>query len=215
MEVLEAIRSRRSVKQFADTTVAKDLIEQVLEAALWAPSAQNLQPVRFWVITDRKVLSELEGNLYQHGLKLKSYLPILKLLVPQFKGEKGPRLFRSLRPQLFNGALALVLIGADRKSSSTYAKDCTLAAMTLMLAAEGLGLGSCYFGWTVLVNRLPEWKKRLKIPADTEIVDGIGLGYATGERHAPARKPVPEATTWLGPDDPPGELAPSPSRQKA
>jgi nitroreductase len=215
MEVLEAIRSRRSVKQFRDTPVTKDLIEQALEAALWAPSAQNLQPVRFWVITDREVLGELEGNLYQHGLKLKSFLPILKLLVPQFRGEKGPRLFRSLRPQLFNGAPVLVLIGADRNSSSTYAKDCTLAAMALMLAAEGLGLGSCYFGWTVLVNRMPRWKKRLNIPAGTEIVDGIGLGYATGERHAPPRKAVPEVTTWLGPDEPPDGPAASPSQQKA
>jgi nitroreductase len=202
MEVLEAIRSRRSVKQFRDSPV-------------WAPSAQNLQPVRFWVITDRKVLADLQGTLYEHGLKLRSYLPILKLLVPQFRGEKGPRLFRSLRPQLFNGAPALVLIGADRNSSSTYAKDCTLAAMTLMLAAEGLGLGSCYFGWTVLVNRLPGWKKRLNIPADTEIIDGIGLGYATGERHAPARKAVPEVTTWFGPDEPPDGPAASPSQQKA
>lgn len=203
MEVLEAIRSRRSVKQFADTPVTKDLIEQVLEAALWAPSAQNLQPVRFWVITDRKLLGELEGSLYHHGLKLRSYLSILKLFVPQFKGEKGPRLFRSLRPQLFNGAPAVVLIGADRSCSSTYAKDCTLAAMTLMLAAEGLGLGSCYFGWTVLVNRLPGWKKRLNIPADAEIVDGIGLGCPAGGRTAPARKPVAEVTTWVAGDDPP------------
>jgi nitroreductase len=197
MGVLDAIRSRRSVKQFRDTAVPRDLLEQVLEAALWAPSAQNLQPVRFWAITDREVLAELEGSLYQHGLKLKSYLPILRLCVSQFRGEKGPRLFRSLRPQLFNGAPVLVLIGADRKSSSTYAKDCTLAAMTLMLAAEGLGLGSCYFGWTVLVNRLPGWKKRLNIPADSEVVDGIGLGYPAGERTAPPRKPLAEVTTWV------------------
>ena len=198
MELLEAIRTRRSAKQFADTPVPKGLIEQVLEAGLWAPSGQNLQPARFWVITDRKVLGELQSALYEYGLKLKKFLPILRLFVARFKGEKGPRVFRSLRPTLFNGAPALVLTGADTGSSTTYAKDCTLAAMNLMLAAHGLGLGSCYFGWVTLLNRLSGWKKRLDIPSEVEIVDGIGLGYPSGERQAPPRKSVAEVTTWIG-----------------
>lgn len=198
MELLEAIRTRRSAKQFADTPVPKDLIEQVLEAGLWAPSGQNLQPARFWVITDRDVLSELESALYEYGLKLRKLLPILRLFVGKFKGEKGTRAFRSLRPTLFNGAPALVLVGAEGNSSTTYAKDCTLATMDLMLAAHGLGLGSCYFGWVTLLNRLSGWKKRLDIPSGVEIVDGIGLGYPSGERQAPPRKSVAEVTTWVG-----------------
>ncbi len=201
MEALEAVRTRRSVKQFADKPVPKELIEQVLEAALWAPSGQNLQPARFWVITDRDVLGELERALHEYGLKLKKFLPILRLFVARFKGEKGPRLFRSLRPALFNGAPTLVLTGADTGSSTTYAKDCTLAAMNLMLAAHGLGLGSCYFGWTVLLNRMSDWKKRLDIPSGVEIVDGIGLGYPSGERQPPPRRPLAEVTTWVGQQD--------------
>lgn len=205
MEVLEAIRTRRSVKQFADTPVPKSLIEQVVEGGLWAPSGQNLQPARFWVITDRDVLSELESALHAYGLKLKKFLPILRLFVARFKGEKGPRVFRSLRPALFNGAPALVLVGADRNSSTTYTKDCTLATMNLMLAAHGLGLGSCYFGWTALLNRMADWKRRLDIPSEVEIVDGIGLGYPSGERQAPPRKSAAEVTTWIG------ESAPQPA----
>ena len=197
MEVLEAIRSRRSVKKFQPTPVPRELIEKALEAALWAPSGQNLQPVRFWVVSDREVLGELEKALYEYGLKLKKLLPVLRFVVGRFRGEKGKRVFRSLRPALFNGAPVLVLTGAERNSSTTYAKDCTLAAMNLMLAAHALGLGSCYFGWTVLVNRLPRWKERLRIPPEVEIVDGIGLGYPAGERSAPPRKPLSEVTTWI------------------
>lgn len=197
MELLEAVRSRRSVKKFLPTPVPKKLIEEALEAALWAPSGQNLQPVRFWVVSDREVLGELEQALYAYGLKLKKLLPVLGLMVGRFRGEKGRRVFRSLRPTLLNDAPALVLTGAERSSSTTYAKDCTLAAMNLMLAAHALGLGSCYFGWTVLVNRLPRWKERLRIPPEVEIVDGIGLGYPAGERSAPPRRPLSEVTTWI------------------
>ena len=196
MDLMEAIRTRRSTKQFSEKPVPKDRIEKVLEAALWAPSGQNLQPVRFWVITDGEVLKELEGVLYEYGLKLKKLLPVVRLFVGKFRGEKGRRVFRSLRPTLLNGAPALVLTGADTGSSTTYAKDCTLAAMNLMLAAHGLGLGSCYFGWTALLNRMSTWKKKLEIPAGVEIVDGIGLGYPSGERQAPPRKALAEVTTW-------------------
>jgi len=198
MELMEAIRTRRSTKKFTEKPVPKELIEQVLEAGLWAPSGQNLQPVRFWVITDGETLEELQGALYEYGLKLKKLLPVVRLFVGKFKGEKGRRVFRSLRPTLLNGAPALVLTGADTGSSTTYAKDCTLAAMNLMLAGHGLGLGSCYFGWTVLLNRMSAWKQRLGIPAGVEIVDGIGLGYPSAERQAPPRKPLAEVTTWIG-----------------
>ena len=198
MELMEAIRTRRSTKQFAEKPVPKELIEQALEAALWAPSGQNLQPVRFWVITDAEALGELEGALYEYGLKLKKLLPVVRLFVGKFQGEQGRRVFRSLRPTLFNGAPALVLTGADTGSSTTYAKDCTLVAMSLMLAAHDLGLGSCYFGWSALLNRISAWKKRLGVPAGVEIVDGIGLGYPSGERQAPPRKPPAEVTTWIG-----------------
>ena len=125
-------------------------------------------------------------------------MPVLKLLVGKFRGEKGRRVFRSLRPALFNGAPVLVLTAADRGSSTTYAKDCALAAMNLMLAAHGLGVGSCYFGWTVLLNRMAKWRDRLDIPKGVEIVDGIGLGYPAGEGNVPPRKAVEEVTTWVG-----------------
>jgi len=91
-----------------------------------------------------------------------------------------------------------VLTAADRGSSTTYTKDCTLAAMNLMLAAHDLGVGSCYFGWTVLLNRMAKWRDRLGIPKGVEVVDGIGLGYPAGEGNAPPRKAVEEVTTWVG-----------------
>ena len=198
MEVIEAINTRRSVRSYEDRPVERERIEAALQAALMAPSGQNRQPVRFWVIQDAPTLADLERDLYAQGLKLKKMLWLLGAIVPQFKHGKGKRVFTSLREKLFNGAPALVLIGADVTASSTHKKDCTLAAENFMLAALDQGLSTCYIGWTVLLNRMPSWKKRLHIPKTTEIVDGIILGHSTPPAKAPSRNPLSDVTTWIG-----------------
>ena len=59
MEVLEAIRTRRSIRKFKDKDIPDDLIEKVLEAGIWAPSGMDNQPWRFAVIRDKKKKSEI------------------------------------------------------------------------------------------------------------------------------------------------------------
>ena len=197
MELMQAIQTRRSVRKYDDRPVDRDTLVRILEAGLLAPSGQNLQPVRFWVVQDREILDELEADVYATGLRLRKMLWLLGPLVPRFRRGKGKQVFRSLREKLLNGAPVLLLIGADRASSSTFQKDCTLAAQNVMLAAHDLGLASCYIGWTILINRLPGWKARLGIPATVTIVDGVVLGFAQPPAHAPSRKPVPDVTTWV------------------
>ena len=197
MELIEAINTRRSVRNYDDRPVEREEIEAALEAALMAPSGQNRQPARFWVIQDTGTLAELERDLYAQGLKLKKMLWLLGAVVPQFKHGKGKRVFTSLREKLLNGAPALLLIGADVAASSTHKKDCTLASENFMLAAHDRGLCTCYIGWTVLLAGMPAWKERLRIPKTTEIVDGVAFGYGALPKNAPSRKPLSEVTTWL------------------
>ena len=55
MEVLEAIRTRRSIRRFKQETVPPELIEKLLEAARWAPSSADSQPWEFIVVTDPEI----------------------------------------------------------------------------------------------------------------------------------------------------------------
>ncbi len=55
MDVLEAIKSRRSIRQFTDEPLEKDVLERLLDAARWAPTASNQQRWRFVVVTDPSV----------------------------------------------------------------------------------------------------------------------------------------------------------------
>jgi nitroreductase len=65
MEVLETIRTRRSIRKFKDQEVSDELIEQILTAGIWAPSGRDNQPWRFAVIKDKKLKSEI-AKLTKH-----------------------------------------------------------------------------------------------------------------------------------------------------
>jgi len=69
--IMEAIYGRRSVRQFADTPVSRDLIMTALEAACWAPSGLNNQPWRFAVIWEKE-LKEVLAALTRYSATLKS-----------------------------------------------------------------------------------------------------------------------------------------------
>ena len=62
MEVLEAIRTRRSIRQFKQEPVPPELIEKLLEAARWAPSSANTQPWEFIVITDTEIKKRISRS---------------------------------------------------------------------------------------------------------------------------------------------------------
>ncbi|MEW6355113.1 MAG: nitroreductase [Planctomycetota bacterium] len=200
MNVIEAIKTRRSIKgNFLDKPVEREKIEQVIEAGLWAPSGQNQQPCRFIVVTEPGLLAEIEAEMFRIGETIKKLRPIVGLFKKELSGEKGKRAIKSVRPHAFHGAPGLILIGAMRDSSSTYFKDCSLAAQNMMLAAHELGLGTCCMGWVGAINQSKALKAKLDIPKGFEICQGITIGYYDSDKtpKAPPRKGVDETTAWF------------------
>lgn len=66
MDVLEAMKIRRSIREYEDKTIPKDIIEKLIEAARFAPTARNVQPWEFIVITKPDTLKKL-GDLIENG----------------------------------------------------------------------------------------------------------------------------------------------------
>ena len=128
------IRERRSVRQYRPDAVPRELIERVLDSARWAPSAVNLQPWHFVVVTQRERRSALAKSTAIAGIIVMRHM---------------------------SQAPVLIALCGDERRSSWYIHDCCLASQNLMLAATALGLGTCWIGafdegkaWEVL--GLPE-----------------------------------------------------------
>jgi nitroreductase len=167
MELMDVINERRAVRDYTSTPVERAVIERLIEAAILAPSAMNLQPWSFAVLLGRE---RVEGYAKRAkawlltSLSQTSYEPSIRHMLedPQFV--------------LFHHAPALVVVLA--KSSGTQAaEDCCLAAENLMLAARNEGLGSCWIGFSRPWLDLPATKKELNLPESYHVVAPIILGY--------------------------------------
>ena len=66
MECLEVIKKRRSVRSYKNKPIAKDILEKLVDAARFAPTARNVQPWEFVVITDKAVLNKI-AQLAENG----------------------------------------------------------------------------------------------------------------------------------------------------
>ncbi|MFC2105330.1 nitroreductase family protein [Candidatus Bipolaricaulota bacterium] len=119
METKDAIQTRRSVRRFTEETLEQQAVDQLLDAARWAPSGGNAQTWRFIVVRDRARIRQL--RVVSPGLPGP---PPCVLVICQDMDEAGDRGAR---------------LGIDR----LVLFDAAMAAQNVLLAAHDLGLGSC------------------------------------------------------------------------
>ena len=115
MDVMEVIKSRRSIRQFTDKPIGKEALEKLLDAARWAPTAANQQRWRFVVVTS----------------------PSMKQLVIKF----APGIFAM--PSAFIVVCVERKPDTNPVFEATYLADCSMAAQNIMLAAHEMGIGTC------------------------------------------------------------------------
>lgn len=178
MEIIEAIRGRRAVRDYTAAPVGAAELAAVLGEAVWAPSGINLQPWCFFVAEDLALLRACSDQAKTHMLAQADALPDL------------PRLRTMLESPDFNifyNAPTLVVICATTPDEMAL-QDCCLAAQTLMLAAHARGLGSCWIGFAEAWLNTEAAKQRLGIPAAFRPVAPIILGHPKGQTPATERR---------------------------
>ncbi|MEO6992745.1 MAG: nitroreductase family protein [Lacunisphaera sp.] len=185
MDVLDAIYHRRSVRHYSDATVTRGVVRDLLLAAVQAPSAQNLQPWAFAIFHGR-------DRLKAYSTRAKAHL--LATQEPSFGLDPNIDRYDNQKVNVFHDADTLIVIFAT-PGRFTPVEDCLLAGENLMLAAHGMGLGSCPIGFARSWFNLPEIKAECKIPANYIAVLPIVVGYPAAAAPAVPREEA-EIACW-------------------
>ena len=173
MEAIEAIKTRRSIRQYKTTPVDSKTIELVLDAARLAPSWKNSQCWRFIVVRDNNVKVELSNTLSASNRAIESVrnAPVVIVVCAEL-GKSG----------YIDGKLA------TDKGEWWYMFDVALATENLMLAAHSLGLGTVAAG-------LFDAKRAadiLQVPQGLCVVLMLPLGYPAIEPEPIPKKELSE-----------------------
>ncbi|NPV91497.1 MAG: nitroreductase [Firmicutes bacterium] len=190
MEVLQAIKERRSYRSYLDRPVEEEKLQAVLEAGRWAPSVMNLQPWRFIVIKDQDIKDRLKKSCQETLQKI--YQASGWGWVSRFSLE-----FLSQAPVIIAVTGDPQKTGADQfilETGRGYAFSCCAAVQNMHLIAHALGLGTLWF--TLYEN--DKVKGILDIPKELDVVSMVVLGYPAGTAAQVKRKPLEEMVSVIG-----------------
>ena len=191
-QVIEMAKSRRSRRAFRDKPVERDLIEKVIEAARFAPSAENVQSTQYIVVQDKVVMGKIVDLTTDYLVKITKQLknPFIRRFLWMAAGreleaaiesiaifERVISEVRSGNDVLLCGAPVLLLFYGDK--AATFASvNANLALQNASFAAESLSLGNFYTGFVVATcDRDQRIQSILEIPKTHKIYAGLALGH--------------------------------------
>jgi nitroreductase len=162
--LMEIIKKRRSVRAYQDKPLPKNIVNGILEAARYAPSARNAQELEYKVITNKALMNRLSQGI-QEGMKISGYRPGGAPITTKFSA--------------FHHA-PLVIIITGPKDNIWAIADAAIAVDNIMLYATSIGLGSCFIGLVRLLTQSEAMMKELHIADDRTIVAAAVCGYPDG-----------------------------------
>lgn len=221
MEVIEAIRSRRSIRRFKPDPVPREVLEKLLENCRWAPSSRNTQPWEL-LILGGKVMEEVKARLTEKvKAKAKVNLDVSAPDPPEphitraaeqtdrvdiYQFPPGTEKLDEKRAEYwinggrFHNAPNGIFLCIERPLYPWAVFDSGIMAQTICLAALAHGLGACP------TRRVVNWpdmlRETLGLPESKLFVLGIAIGYPDHKalvnnfpRH---REPLDAFTHWHG-----------------
>lgn len=182
--LLDGIHSRRSIRRYHDQSVPRTLIEQMLEAARWAPSAHNRQPWRFAVIESVEKKHTLAAAM---GARLRTDLERDQVF-PDIIEADVSRSYARITNAPVVIIVCITLHDMDsypderraRAELTMATQSAAMAVQNLLLAAHALGLGAC---WMCAPLFVPDTVREvLELDADWEPQALVTVGYPAEEK---------------------------------
>ena len=164
-ETINSIMQRNSCRDFAATPLTEQQIKALVEAALAAPSARNLQPWHVSVVTDKKLIEEMDTA----GMEV--------LAADEDKSDYN--LIMERGGKLLYNAPCIIVISSD--GSKWGQMDSGILCQNIAIAAQSMGLANCIVGFLRVPLSGPRGKEfieRMKFPQGNEFAVSILVGTA-------------------------------------
>ncbi len=218
MDIVEAIKLRKSVRGYKPVPVPKEMLSEILEVATRAPSSLNVQPWEFTIVAGEVLDKFRQANveMFESGVTPSPGVPGQECtgIYRQRQKEQAAQIFelmgipwedRAKRKEWdkgtfrFHNVPAVIIISADRSLNEAPSMfNIGLITQTIALAALNYGLGTC-----IQDIMYPDIARRFTgIPESKRIIISIAIGYPDWEfpanRLQSQREPYENITTWHG-----------------
>jgi len=170
MEFLKIIKERRSIRKFQKKEIPEEIIEKLIEALIWAPSAENLQSRKFYFVFNQEIKEKLAEAAFGQDSISKAPLVVVACLdedIFHYYGERGKSLYGIC--------------------------DVAVAVQNLMLLAHEQGLGTVWIGSFYE----KEISKILNLPENLRPIAIVPIGYPAEKPVAPPRVSKEKAVEFL------------------
>lgn len=155
---MNAIMSRKSIRKYQDKPVSDEIVQDLLKAAMAAPSAGNEQPWEFIVLRDKAIMQQITEIHPYSKMLLHADVAIVVC------GDEAKEVYKGY-----------------------WVQDCSAASENILLAAEDKGLGAVWLGVYPIEERVEKLAELLKLPASVKVLSIIPVGYPAEEREATNR----------------------------
>lgn len=169
MDVLSAVKGRRSIRDFQKKDIPDELIDKLIDALIWAPSAGNLQSRKFYFIKDPLIKKRLSEAALNQSFIARAPLVVVGCADSSIRMRYGQR-------------------GVELYSI----QDASISIMSMMLVAHELGLGSVWVG----AFREDEVRLALSLPDNLRPIAIVPVGYPEKIPPAPRRVAKKEAVEF-------------------
>jgi nitroreductase len=199
-DIIEHIKNRRSIRSYKNQSVSKEQINEIIQAGRFAPSATNRQPWRFIVITNKSMIEDIANTVKDEMKKIVKRRFILKFFYPSLKNDKTIQFLSgviiSKKDLLFFNAPVLIFIVTKKRKFND--ESCACCAQNMMLAADALGLGSCWIGFAHFLGLNTESMKKIGVPKGYHIAAALIFGHPDkGPSRILPRKPTANVINWI------------------
>jgi iodotyrosine deiodinase len=191
MEFIEVVVKRRSVRRFKEDPIGNGVIERILDAGRWAPSAGNSQPWRFVVITEIGIKKGIAENSTRFSKEAWRNFPAERA---RYLAEHGGSWDKSVMARV-PVLVAVCFRPVENIRDELIPASVWMAVQNILLASTDEGLGSCVYTFydTQEEDRIRE---TLRVPKDYRVACLIQLGHGKTTALTPSRKPLNEIVSY-------------------